>query len=1164
MVIAIGLLAFSGVALAVQSPTSDGTPPAGAASPLLIVELDAPPLAAAYRTQLQAAGANPSARLDAQAADAQAYVAQLQAQQAAFVSQLQTVLPAATVAQYIDETGAGQNLTYQVVFNGLAINPGADLTPAAREAARKQIAKLPGVKAVYPDLPHYPALYTSTLVINAPAVWNVLGGRANAGAGVKFASVDGGVHHLSPMFNGAGYTYPNGFGPNGKGLTNNNNGKIITSRAYFRSWDPPQTENPGLSGCGDACAWPGPEGTSHGVHTASTAAGNIVTDVVYSGQPIGTISGVAPRAYVMSYKVFYGSVNGIVSFYNAEGIAALEDVVMDGADVLNNSWGSGPYSSGNAGDPLETALANTAAAGVFVAMSAGNSGPSNSTLDHPLPDYINVAATTTGGTLASGRLSVPGSTTVQDVPYSEASFGAPLPLATVITYTVLPAGSVDPTNITGCNPWPAGTFTGKAALIQRGGCEFGVKVLNAEQAGAAFAIVYNTPAGGDELINMGPGAVGNQVTIGSIFIGNTAGQALVTAYGADPAAVVVINTIAFQLGNTPDQVSNFSSRGPGVGLALLPDIAAPGVNILAQGYTPGAEGEEQYLGYGQASGTSMAAPHVAGAAVLVRQAYPSWTNAQIKSALMSTAKYTDVYNYDGSPAQPLDMGAGRLDLTHVLDPGVILDPPSVSFGAVPTGTVPTLAVRVTSVATGTETYNLSTLYTGSGFTATTALAGFTVTPTVFTLAPGQSQVVSVTVTPAGSQGIAENQGYLVLDGVAHDAHMPVWARVIPAAPVADVLIIDNDASGLDPSFGDYLGVYTATLDLLGRTYAVVDTAASIGSPRTIPTPAQLAGYRAVLWFTGDNYVPEAGLTPDDQYALLDYLNNGGKLIAMGQDLAATLDAAPGTTTNWLYNWGLGASWLQDSISHGLLPGGYATRAPSAPPLFNGLVISLTQLYVDEVAPNTENSANNRNAVPILNYGGPFNEQNGTVALSHRDQPLLEAPQLPYAGRAFYATFGLEGMGVGTNGVVTPTTPLDLLGRVFTWADSQAGTAAISNTTPATTTAITLFTATYTATVPAGYSSSIVEPIAWRWDFGDGSAYVTSQGPVAGHTYACAAEGGSGASNVHTVRVEITDGLGNKTLGSQEVDVSQSCYVEPQTIQKFFMPWIGKFFGGRSS
>ncbi|MBK8049526.1 MAG: hypothetical protein IPK16_21870 [Anaerolineales bacterium] len=289
------MLAFTGAALAVESPASDTPAPAGStASPLLIVELDSPPLATQYKTQLQAAAAN--GRLDAQSAAAQAYVAQLQAEQAAFVSQLQAVLPTATVNQFIDETGMRQNSTYQVVFNGMAINPGANLTAAEREAARARIARMPGVKNVYPDMPHQSDLYTSTTLINAPVLWDQLGGRAMAGAGVKFASMDGGVHHLSPMFDGTGYTYPNGFGPNGKGLTSNNNGKIITSRAYFRSWDPPQTADLGESGCGDACAWPGPEGTSHGVHTASTAAGGIITDVVYSGYPVGTISGVAPRA----------------------------------------------------------------------------------------------------------------------------------------------------------------------------------------------------------------------------------------------------------------------------------------------------------------------------------------------------------------------------------------------------------------------------------------------------------------------------------------------------------------------------------------------------------------------------------------------------------------------------------------------------------------------------------------------------------------------------------------------------------------------------------------------------------------------------------------------------------------------------------------------------
>ncbi len=182
------------------------------------------------------------------------------------------------------------------------------------------------------------------------------------------------------------------------------------------------------------------------------------------------------------------------------------------------------------------------------------------------------------------------------------------------------------------------------------------------------------------LINMAPGDFAAQVTIPSIFIGQTNGQGLVAWHaqkGADSS--VTLDNAAFQAGNTPDLIANFSSRGPGVGEVLKPDIAAPGVNIMSQGYGPGT-GEDRHLGFGQVSGTSMASPHVAGAAALIRQVYPTWSNAAIKSAMMSTSKYMNIFNENGTPAQPLDMGAGRLDLTNVLDPGVLLAPPSVSFG----------------------------------------------------------------------------------------------------------------------------------------------------------------------------------------------------------------------------------------------------------------------------------------------------------------------------------------------------------------------------------------------------------------------------------------------------------------------------------------------------
>ena len=254
------------------------------------------------------------------------------------------------------------------------------------------LRQLPGVKAVFLDFAHDPDLYASVPLINAAAAWNnpAIGGMANAGAGVKVASMDGGIHKDAPMFDGTGYSYPPGYPAGGLGLTANNNGKIIASRVYFRSWDPPSP--------GDENPWPGTQGTSHGVHTASIAAGEQV-DATYLGIT-ETLSGVAPNAWVMSYRVFYNSITNDGSFYDAEGIAALEDIAKDGADVLNNSWGGGPGSVGGEFDPLDQALINVANAGTFVSMSAGNAGPNNGTTDHPSEAYIDVAASSTDATLA--------------------------------------------------------------------------------------------------------------------------------------------------------------------------------------------------------------------------------------------------------------------------------------------------------------------------------------------------------------------------------------------------------------------------------------------------------------------------------------------------------------------------------------------------------------------------------------------------------------------------------------------------------------------------------------------------------------------------------------------------------------------------------------------
>jgi len=1105
--------------------TDDGATPL--ASRRLIVQLQSPSLAEYSATN--GIARQPDGRLDLKSAGASSYIDQLKAEQAAFVSNMQKAIPGSQVSYYLNEANQQVEARYQVVLNGMAVDPG-DMSTAA---ARKILEQLPGVKAVFLDFAHQPELYASLPLINAQAAWDnaAVGGRENGGQGVKFASMDGGVlggeYYPAPMFDGTGFSYPAGLPEGGLGDTDNNNGKVIASRVYFRPWDPPAL--------GDENSWPGVNGISHGVHTSSTAAGNEVV-AEYLGIT-ETISGVAPAAWVMSYRVFYYSVTGDGSFYNAEGIAALEDIVKDGADVLNNSWGGGPSSMGGEFDPLDLALLNATRAGIFVSMSAGNAGPAAGTTDHPSSDYISVAASTTSGTLASGRFSVTApelvTDTLKSMPFALAGFGGTLAPGGVYTYSYLPAVVADPANALGCNPWPAGTFTGKAALIQRGTCEFGVKVLNAENAGATFVIIYNSVAGGDTLINMGPGVYGGSVTIPSVFTWYSKGQAMVAWYNTyTSASQVTFDARAYQSGNTPDFLASFSSRGPGAGMVLKPDITAPGVNILAQGYTPGATGEARHRGYGQASGTSMAAPHVAGAAILLRQIHPDWSNAWIKSALMSTSKYIDIYDYDGSPAQPLAMGAGRLDLTNAADPGVILNPPSLSFGAVYTGTTETISVDVTSVATTTQTYSITLLDTSAGFPGVTDLPGFSVTPDVLTLTPGETESFSVTFDPTTSKGIGDNQGFVVLQSDDYEAHMPAWARASWMSE-ADILIIDNDASS-SLGYPDYTGYYTNTLTSLGYTYEVLDVDNEAGSNLTqnFLHAVDLKAYKAVIYFTGDwwrpngTYTVPTPLTSDDMYALNEYAQSGGLVIAMGQDLSGVWASNSTANAHFTYSWTLGGNWLQDSVNSETISPTFTISSTTYLPM-QGLTLDLSengdgaanQYYVDEIRHNvkvTETISIDPSYTPLFYFTAPSNIDNGTVGMAHREQPSLENPGVAYAGRSVYTTFGLEGVNNDTGF----TTREELLQRALDWGwDNPVASVAMHMTGASQFS----FAASLTSNIPE------TSGVSYRWDFGDGTPYSTwSASNSATHTY-------TNPGN-YRVRVEVIDSLGNHAIRTSTIPI----------------------------
>lgn len=1136
MVLLIVVALVAPAAASAQVVVTDGPrSEAGAYSHRLIVELASPPLARAA----SAAATGEDGKLDVASPAAQAYIQQLKAEQQRFVANLQTAVPAAKVATMLDERGATIPATYQILLNGLAVEaaPGADV-----QAFERQLLRLPNVLRVSKDYAHTPDLYKSLDLINAPAAWNnpKIGGKQNAGRGIKVASVDGGVHKDSPMFSGEGYTYPPGFP---KGDVSATNGKIIVARSYFRTWDPPSP--------GDENAWPGLLGTSHGNHTASIAAGEEV-QASFLGAPPVTLSGVAPKAWIMSYRVFYNSITNDGSFYNVEGIRALEDAVADGADVINNSWGGGPYSLGGQYDALDAALINAVSAGVFVSMSAGNAGPGAATSDHPSNDYISVAASTSGGSYAAGVLEAAAPTPVPDnlkrLAYQAAAFGGPIPLGQVLgPYPYAAAEVVDPGNATGCNPFPAGAFQGKAALIVRGVCEFGVKALNAEKAGATMFIVYNHATGGDALISMGEGAVGSQVTIPGVFIGNTAGTGLMQWNAANPTtAQLQLSTIAFQVGNEPDVIANFSSRGPSAGgLGLKPDITAPGVNILAQGFAPGVTGEARHHGFGEASGTSMAAPHVAGAGALLKQINPTWSPGWIKSALMSTSKYMDIYLEDGSPAQPLQMGAGRLDLTHAANPGVILDPPSLSYGRVTLGETMTMTVNITSVAATAQTYTITTLDTRGGFTATTTLDGVTVTPTSLTLAPKQTKQVTVAWNTTETSGPGDQQGFVVMKSAGFEAHFPLWVRVgfAPNANLGEVLVIDNDASSSlgGNNFPDYTRYYTQTLESLGVTYDVWDADARAGEQNSLPDANYMAQYKAIIYHTGNNYYPNGSftvptpLTQFDMDALTEIANEGVPIIAFGQDLSGV---AQGNSedASFFYGVTLGARFLQDTINAEevftdtaqLLIG-----VPQSPYRDMNFDISDrgdgagNQGYIDEVTDNCGDPDSPTtacpNSIPLLQYGIRGNDvESGYVAIATTESATLERPSAISNNKTMLFGFGLEGVNDNTGF----NTREDLLGAALDWVwDEGEATITIQAAMPG---RVTLFTADMTSDFGG-------EGATYRWDFGDGSEFTPQyESDTVGHIYA--------KPGLYVVRVEATNMFGTTVIAERVVMIGYQMFL----------------------
>jgi minor extracellular serine protease Vpr len=641
------------------------------------------------------------------------------------------------------------------------------------EADTDQLAQLramPGVQYVVREPRFHLTLDRAEQLIHVPAAWNLIGGGiSNAGAGVKIGVIDTGIQSTHPAFQDASLKPPAGFPACSifqtplmpLDCTQFTNNKVIVARSYVATIAAGTGANPAANSRPDDLT--PRDRVGHGTAVAMAAAGATNTG------PSGTITGVAPKAFLGSYKVF-GSPGVNDSTFGQTVISALTDAYSDGMDIAVISLGapafSGPddagftcgLASGVACDPWAAAVKNAVSTGMLVVVAAGNEGPSFGTMNSPgtAPFALTVGATTnshnwsnplTVSGLGSFRALL-GAGTAPDV-----SLKAPLGDAAI-------TGEAE-----ACNPLPAGSLKGQYALVDRGTCTFATKVQNLQNAGAAGAIIVNY-SGDDSVIV--PGALGGVTTIPAALIGYTDGLAIRAYLQANAQATASMSTALqpFDV-STSNQVAAFSARGPSLGAGgLKPDVTAAGTDLYLSGQTYDPNGAlYSPNGYLVSQGTSFSAPQVAGVAALVRQANPAWTALQLKSAIVNTA--TQDITDNSLPASVLAMGAGKVNAIAALQSNLVASPVSASFGIVTDGKLP-LNQPIQLTNTGKAALNLTL-----SLTRRTAenQAKTSIDRPVLTLAPGQTNTVNLSLT--GTQpnpGIYE--GFLTIQGAAGTVQVP--------------------------------------------------------------------------------------------------------------------------------------------------------------------------------------------------------------------------------------------------------------------------------------------------------------------------------------------------------------------------------------------------------
>jgi subtilisin family serine protease len=519
--------------------------------------------------------------------------------------------------------------------------------------------------------------------------------------------------------------------------------------------------------------------TYHGTHVSGTIAAQAKASVDFPAQ------GVAPDVDLYVYRVLgpYGS------GYSSGIVGGIDKSVADGMKVINMSLGA------PSNDPLSAeaiAVNNATLAGVTCVISAGNSGPEEWTLGTPgaaaLP--ITVGASDFSMSIPTASATV-GNETFTNFKLLGKGYNDHVETLENQTYPVVYVG------LGGEDDFKNIDLHGKIALIERGTYALGEKIVNAQKAGAVAAIMYNNING--DIDNYLASDIG---FIPTFRMSKADGERLKAA--AENASITFT-----KIGSTVTEgnhLAAFSSRGPvTTSYDIKPDVVAPGVSVYSTypEYIHSPEpGIDYSTAYARISGTSMAAPHVAGIAALILQANPTYKPADVKAALMNSA---DKLNGNYSV---YEVGAGEVDVKEavhndvsfkVQDTTLMADnrgaiasvgyeKGALTFGAVYKQDGSTIksnrTFKVKNSGSQDKTFDITTEYIKPNSEVSDSVTNnVTVTTSIpsVTVAAGQTTNVTATINVPGSAEMGRYEGYVnVVNHNNADEHyrIPFAARLV--------------------------------------------------------------------------------------------------------------------------------------------------------------------------------------------------------------------------------------------------------------------------------------------------------------------------------------------------------------------------------------------------